>query len=111
MLPRVRLADTPPSTLLDPDFCLSQDWRRFVCDGLSSRRLICVDLHPEFNEQRYELFRDRMHFSAKFITAGMLDDSPQNPELTWQHYPQARHPHVVGYEEYRFACARAAEIP
>lgn len=79
MLSLLRSAATPPSTLLDLGCCLGQDLRRLVCDGVSSERLIGVDLHQEFIEQGYELFRDRQTFLAKFITADMLDDSPENP--------------------------------
>jgi SAM-dependent methyltransferase len=79
VLSLLRSAATPPSTLLDLGCCLGQDLRRLVCDGVSSERLIGVDLHQEFIEQGYELFRDRKTFLAKFITADMLDDSPENP--------------------------------
>jgi SAM-dependent methyltransferase len=78
VLSRLRSAVTPPSTLLDLGCCLGQDLRRLVCDGVPAERLIGVDLRPDFIEQGYELFRDRETLSAKFITADMLDDSPEN---------------------------------
>lgn len=79
MLSRLKSASTPPPTLLDLGCCLAQDLRRLVFDGVPSERLIGVDLHPEFIEQGYELFRDRETLKAKFITANVLDESTENP--------------------------------
>jgi SAM-dependent methyltransferase len=75
----LRLALIPPPALLDLGCCLGQDLRRLVFDGVPSDRLVGVDVHPEFFEQGYKLFRDRETLQAKFITADVLDDSPENP--------------------------------
>ena len=79
MLSRLKSADTPSPTLLDLGCCLGQDLRRLVFDGVSSDRLVGVDLHPGFVEQGDELFRDRATLKAKFITTDILDDWPENP--------------------------------
>jgi SAM-dependent methyltransferase len=66
ILPRV----TAPSRakLLDVGCCFGQIARRLVVDGADPKNLIGADLHPEFIQFGYELFRDGPN-SAHPLTA------------------------------------------
>ncbi|KAK1757019.1 methyltransferase [Echria macrotheca] len=45
--------------LIDMGCCLGQDLRKLAFDGVLPSHLVGVDLHPEFIELGYDLFRDR----------------------------------------------------
>ncbi|KAF6235302.1 hypothetical protein HO173_006497 [Letharia columbiana] len=67
-----RLRD-PAHTLLDLGCCFAQDVRKLVADGARAENLYGADLHGEFLELGYALFRDRRTLRATFFPADVLD--------------------------------------
>lgn len=67
-----RLRD-PAHTLLDLGCCFAQDVRKLVADGARGENLYGADLHGEFLELGYALFRDRRTLRATFFPADVLD--------------------------------------
>lgn len=60
-------------TLLDLGCCFGQDLRKLVFDGASSDNLLGVDLHAEFHDLGYELFRDKDTLKARFYSQSIFD--------------------------------------
>ncbi len=58
--------------LLDLGCCVGQALRQLAADGVDGARLFGTDLHREFIELGYELFRDRDTFAATFAAGDML---------------------------------------
>jgi len=61
-------------TLLDLGCCFGQDIRSLVADGAPSENLYGADIHPEFLELGYELFRDKESLGAHFLVGDVFDD-------------------------------------
>lgn len=59
--------------LLDLACCVGQVIRKLVHDGVDSTRLLGADLHPEFIDIGYELFRDRDRLGATFVAGDIFD--------------------------------------
>ena len=59
-------------TFLDLGCCFGQDIRKLVYDGAPPERLQATDLHPEFLDLGYDLFRDRTALQSTFFAADIL---------------------------------------
>ncbi|KAK4988217.1 hypothetical protein LTR66_007374 [Elasticomyces elasticus] len=60
--------------LLDIGCCFAQDIRRLVYDGVPSENLRGADLHEEFIDLGYDLFRDRRTLKAEFVVGDVLKE-------------------------------------
>ena len=63
-------------TLLDLGCCFGQDIRKLVADGAPADNLIGADLHQEFLDLGYELFRDRGRLTSRFFAGDIVADEP-----------------------------------
>lgn len=70
----VRLQPTESQdVLLDMACCVGQVIRKLVADGVNSSRLLGADIHPEFIDIGYDLFRDRDTLRATFVAGDLFD--------------------------------------
>jgi SAM-dependent methyltransferase len=69
-----RLKDSASGdALLDLGCCMAQVLRQFAYYGVDGSRLFGTDLHRDFIDVGYELFRDSSYLKATFVTGDMLD--------------------------------------
>jgi len=68
---------TSSQTLLDLGCCFGQDIRRLVVDGAPAENLYGADLHPEFLELGYDLFKDKDKLKAHFLLGDVFDDESE----------------------------------
>ncbi|PYH92567.1 methyltransferase domain-containing protein [Aspergillus ellipticus CBS 707.79] len=68
-----RLKDS--DTFLDLGCAMGQDIRHLVFEGVTQERIFGSDLHPEFIELGYDLFRDRSSLQCPFITSDIFDSN------------------------------------
>ena len=61
--------------LLDLGCCMGQALRQFAYRGVDVKRLYGSDLHQEFIDLGFELFRDRDTFSTQFYAGDVLNPS------------------------------------
>jgi len=59
--------------LLDMACCVGQTIRYLVNGGAPSEQIFGCDLHPEYIEIGYKLFRDRDKLKSRFLTADIFD--------------------------------------
>jgi 2-polyprenyl-3-methyl-5-hydroxy-6-metoxy-1,4-benzoquinol methylase len=60
---------------LDVGCCLGSELRQLVLDGVNAEHLYGIDIHPQFFEIGYSLFRDADKLNALFLAANILDVS------------------------------------
>ena len=72
---------TGDQTYLDLGCAFAQDVRRLVVDGVDSNKCYGSDLHLDFLELGYELFRDKEKLKSKFIAADIFDPGSPLREL------------------------------
>jgi len=65
---------------LDLGCCFGQELRQLVSDGAKSENLYGVELHSEFFDFGYELFRDKDHLNALFLEANIFS----HESVIWQ---------------------------
>ena len=70
-------SDDADDALVDLGCGLGQLLRRVRADGVPGERLFGVDLHAEFLELGYELFRDRDGLGATMVAGDLLAPDPQ----------------------------------
>lgn len=68
-------------TYLDLGCAFAQDIRRLVADGVDSSKCYGSDLHLDFVELGYDLFKDRDTLKSRFIAADILDEKSALKEL------------------------------
>lgn len=68
-------------SLLDVGCCFGQDIRKLVADGAPAGNLIGTDLHQEFLDLGYELFRDRETLTSRFFAGNILADEKSYESL------------------------------
>ncbi|KAE8152098.1 hypothetical protein BDV25DRAFT_151727 [Aspergillus avenaceus] len=76
----VSMLDTD-SLLLDLGCALGQDIRRLVYDGAPAESIVGMDIHQEFIDVGYELFRDRHNLKARFIVGDFFKSCPGLEDL------------------------------
>jgi SAM-dependent methyltransferase len=68
------LTEDPDAKLLDLGCGLGQELRKLAFDGVPVSKLVGVDLHQQFIDLGYALFKDsESSFGAKFVQADLLD--------------------------------------
>ncbi|KAH8888584.1 hypothetical protein GQ53DRAFT_843515 [Thozetella sp. PMI_491] len=65
-------------TLLEMGSFVGQTIRQLVALGVDSSRLYASDLHPEFIDIGFDLFRDKDRIKAVFTTGDMLNPDDEN---------------------------------
>ena len=85
-----------------------------VHDGAPSDNLYGSDLFPGYEDAGYALFRDNDRFKGHYLTADLLDESPQNPLVqsagTWDVISAFMFLHVFDLENMTRACKRIAHL-
>ena len=64
--------------ILDLGCCFGQDTRRLFADGAPGKNLYASDLRPEFIDLGYDLFKDKGHISAHFLTGDVFAEEGEN---------------------------------
>ncbi|CAE7207007.1 hypothetical protein P3342_011292 [Pyrenophora teres f. teres] len=98
--------------LLDMACCVGQTIRYLVNGGAPSEQIYGCDLHPEYIEVGYKLFRDRGTLKTKFLTADVFDSNSALSELKGQMDMVFAGDffHLWGYEKQVDVCKRVASL-
>jgi SAM-dependent methyltransferase len=67
--------------LLDAGCAFGYALRQLATDGAPAANLIGVDIHPEFLELGYELFRDKGTFEARFLAGDLVNPDSSLAEI------------------------------
>ncbi|QDS75926.1 hypothetical protein FKW77_002973 [Venturia effusa] len=74
ILSRLKSGDT----FLDIGCCVGQEVRQLVLDGATPANLYASDLHPEFLDIGYDLFKDRETLTSTMFAADIFDTTDSN---------------------------------
>ena len=72
----------PDATYLDLGCCFGQDLRQLVQDGVSSQRLVGLDIEGPLMETGYDFFLDRATLKSRFVVADVFQGAEQGAEWT-----------------------------
>lgn len=113
LLARLRTQD-PPTKLLDLGTCLGQDLRKLVADGAPLQALWGSDCFAQYEAAGHELFCDADRFQDRFITADLLDESPDNELMktagTWDVINLVLFLHVYDWDTQVRSCKRIMRL-